>query len=215
MNPLLTFSEIRYKYSAKLLCRSNHGTGHHLSTRLCAQRVPKEEQVFNIGFTNTAAPLSDFLSGRLRGGLGLIEVNSRHFFLVIVSMFLFVQCAALIPIYAGQSSSAYSERNGLAPKARESLSSSWLSGWNFRKAHAIIGSAGAGTNYQIEIITHYGSGNDSGPDVYCNHNCQPSFDDIRFTGDDGVSLLHFWREEAVSSNHAVFWVRVPENLSQT
>lgn len=32
---------------------------------------------------------------------------------------------------------------------------SWLSGWNYRKSHILNGTSGAGTNYQVKIITNY------------------------------------------------------------
>jgi intein/homing endonuclease len=45
--------------------------------------------------------------------------------------------------------------------------------------------SGAGTNYQVRIVAHYGSGVDSGPDVYLNGKCRTDFGDIRFTRSDG------------------------------
>ena len=144
--------------------------------------------------------------------MGYEEVKKRTLVSVVVILFALTQYAGLVPLRAG-----YNQQVGQQKYPTDSkhvLSSpNWLSGWSFRKAHVITGSAGAGTNYQIEIVAHYGSGSDSGPDVYCNHNCQPSFEDIRFTADDGVSLLHFWREEALASDHAVFWVKITDDLS--
>ncbi|MHA2085839.1 MAG: DUF2341 domain-containing protein [Candidatus Thorarchaeota archaeon] len=90
-------------------------------------------------------------------------------------------------------------------------SSGWLSGWDNRKEHTINGAAGAGTNYQVKVVVHYGSGTDSGENVYLNSNCQTDFDDIRFTVDDGTAL-DYWREDFTSSNQAVFWVEISESL---
>jgi len=85
----------------------------------------------------------------------------------------------------------------------------WLSGWSYRKSHEIEGStAGAGTDYQIRIKVHYGSGTDSGEDVYLNEKCRSDFGDVRFTSSDGETLLDYWIEEKVDSDYAIFWVEV-------
>jgi len=86
----------------------------------------------------------------------------------------------------------------------------WLEGWSYRKSHVIEGStAGPVTDYQIRIVVHYGSGTDSGEHVYLNGKCRTDFGDIRFTADDGSTLLDYWMEEYVDSDYAIFWVKVP------
>jgi len=86
----------------------------------------------------------------------------------------------------------------------------WLSGWQYRKSHEINGSsAGAQTDYQVGIRVHYGSGTDSGGDVYLNGKCRDDFGDIRFADSDGETLLAYWMEEKVDGDYAVFWVKVP------
>jgi len=86
----------------------------------------------------------------------------------------------------------------------------WLTGWQYRKSHTIIGStAGAVTDYQVKITVHYGPGTDSGADVYLDGKCQPDFDDIRFTASDGKTLLSYWIEEKVDGSYAVVWVKIP------
>ncbi|MHA2265944.1 MAG: hypothetical protein ACXAEN_26420, partial [Candidatus Thorarchaeota archaeon] len=55
----------------------------------------------------------------------------------------------------------------------ESSGEDWLSGWSYRKFHIILGSAGAGTNYQVRIIVHFGSGIDDGSEVYCDGYVNP------------------------------------------
>mgnify|MGYP000288813417 CR=1 FL=1 len=89
----------------------------------------------------------------------------------------------------------------------------WLEGWTLRKSHIIQQAEGAGTNYQVRIIVHYGSGEDSGEDVYLDGKCRTDFGDIRFTDDDGVTLLDYWMEDYVESDHAIFWVEVADDLS--
>ena len=90
---------------------------------------------------------------------------------------------------------------------------SWLTGWSYRKSHVINYASGAGTNYQIKVTAHYGSGTDSGGDVYLNSHCRTDFGDVRFTDDDGTTLLDYWMESKTNSDNAVFWVEVADDLS--
>jgi len=81
--------------------------------------------------------------------------------------------------------------------------------WQHRKSHTIVGStAGSQTNYQIKIVVHYGSGTDSGENVYLNGKCRTDFGDIRFTKSDGSTLLDYWMEEYTASTSATFWVKI-------
>jgi len=86
------------------------------------------------------------------------------------------------------------------------------SSWQYRKSHEIVGStAGAVTDYQIRITVHYGSGTDSGEDVYVGTKCRADFGDIRFTKADGETLLDYWlenEETAEADGYGVFWVEV-------
>lgn len=52
---------------------------------------------------------------------------------------------------------------------------------------------GAGTDYQVKVIVHYGSGTDTDNEVYLNRKCESDFCDIRFTSADG-ELLDYWME---------------------
>jgi len=90
----------------------------------------------------------------------------------------------------------------------------WLSNaWSFRKSHIINSASGAGTNYQVKIIVHYGSGTDSDADVYLNSHCRTDFGDVRFTKSDGTTLIDYWIESYTASSVATFWVEVPDDLS--
>lgn len=99
----------------------------------------------------------------------------------------------------------------------------WLTNWQYRKSHIINAQAGAGTNYQVGIKVYYGSGtdgtetvdNDVMGKVYCNSHCKTDFGDIRFTDDDGSTLLDCWMEEKVNSNYAIFWVEVADSLESS
>ena len=89
----------------------------------------------------------------------------------------------------------------------------WLSGWGYRKSHVINYAAGAGTNYQMKVVAHYGSGIDSGSDVYLNSHSRTDFGDVRFTDDDGTTLLDYWRVSKVDNDNAVFWIEIADDLS--
>lgn len=86
--------------------------------------------------------------------------------------------------------------------------------WLCRKSHNIIGSNGAGTNYQMRITIHKSYGGDSSSNVYLNNNIRNDFGDVRFTSSDGTTLLDYWIETGslYSGISASFWVEVSENL---
>jgi len=93
---------------------------------------------------------------------------------------------------------------------------SWFSTvWKYRKSHVINPSSGAGTNYQVKIITHFTSGTDSGENVYLEAKCRSDFGDIRFTDDDGITLLDYWMEGYNFQVNATFWVEVLDDLSSS
>jgi hypothetical protein len=91
----------------------------------------------------------------------------------------------------------------------------WLEGWSYRKSNIIEQASGAGTNYQVKITVHYDDDTDSGEHVYLNSKCQSDFDDIRFTDDDGWTLLDYWMESKDPGTSAVFWVEVQDDLSSS
>lgn len=97
---------------------------------------------------------------------------------------------------------------------------SWLTGWNYRKQHTIANSTGNiappdATGYQIRIVTHFGSGSDSGGDIYCSSHCQTTFGDLRFTASDGNTLLPYWCQNYTVSDSAAFWVLVNSYLNSS
>jgi len=90
----------------------------------------------------------------------------------------------------------------------------WLVGWQYRKQHTILGAVGAGTDYQIRITVHRTSGPDTGEHVFIGTNCEPDFADIRFTDDDGSTILDYWLA-SYDFDIAVFWVEVIDNLDSS
>lgn len=93
------------------------------------------------------------------------------------------------------------------------IEGSWLNGWTWRKSHCINNATGAGSDYQIQITVINGTGADSGGTVYVNGKCQTDFGDVRFTGDDGATLLDYWLESKYVGENATFWVKVSADLS--
>ena len=79
----------------------------------------------------------------------------------------------------------------------------WLSGWSYRRAVTITEQSGSTlTDYQVRIDL-----NSSNFD-FAKANADGS--DIRFTADDGETLLPYWIEKWDStSEEAVIWVKVP------
>ena len=95
------------------------------------------------------------------------------------------------------------------------ISTHWLSGWNFRKAHIIDGSAStAGTEYQIRLIAHYGTGTDNGENIYLGNKAKPDFADIRFVQSDNQALLAYWLESKIDGQNATFWIKIAGNLTE-
>jgi len=96
----------------------------------------------------------------------------------------------------------------------------WMTGWGYRKSHVITASVGAGTNYQTCIKVYKTTGVDGTETangilmgkVYVGSNCRDDFGDIRFTDDDGNTLLDCWMETLSSGVYAVFWVEVKDTL---
>lgn len=79
----------------------------------------------------------------------------------------------------------------------------WLDGWYYRRNVTFITNMGAnstaGTNYQFLVEVTYDS------------HMQTDFDDIRFTDNDGETLLDHYRESYTPSTTADFWVEIKDN----
>lgn len=88
----------------------------------------------------------------------------------------------------------------------------WLEGWLYRKSISITGSSGAGNNYTISLTVNYGSGSDSGSNIYLNSKCEEDFSDIRFTDDDGETLLYYWIEDYTESDTAFVYIKIFDDL---
>jgi len=89
----------------------------------------------------------------------------------------------------------------------------WLTGWGLRKSHVINYAAGTGTLYPVKIIVHKGTGTDLLGDVYLGTHVRDDFKDVRFTDNDGQTVLDCFMETFTSGSVATFWVEVAEDLT--
>jgi len=83
----------------------------------------------------------------------------------------------------------------------------WLSGYPYRKKVTISGSSGAGAYYQVKLSI----GSSSGGDFHLEGHCTDFPNDIRFTDDDGTTLLDYWIEDPTQDPITV-WVEVKDSL---
>lgn len=82
----------------------------------------------------------------------------------------------------------------------------WLTPWKYRKTITVTG---ASANYQTKILVAKTSAA-SGEDVDCDGYVADDFDDLRFTGADGTTLLDYWIESIADSGGtklATVWVQ--------
>lgn len=95
------------------------------------------------------------------------------------------------------------------PNMAATVSAGFLPGWNYRKQMTINGtSAGAQTNYQMNLTVYNSIGNDTPGVVYLGGNARSDFGDLRFTKSDGVTLLDYWIESYTPGVNATIWVKV-------
>jgi hypothetical protein len=88
--------------------------------------------------------------------------------------------------------------------AAEEAYTSWLSNYTFRKK-LTISHSGAVSGYQKKLTLVKGTGTDSDGTIYLGNNALIWPTDIRFTTDDGTTLLDFWREESDETD-GTWWV---------
>jgi len=84
----------------------------------------------------------------------------------------------------------------------------WLDGWAYKKAVTLSRASGAVSDYQMKLLVGESSGA-TGEDVDCNSHILSNFDDLRFTTDDGTTLLDYWIESITGSTPnrlATVWI---------
>jgi len=80
----------------------------------------------------------------------------------------------------------------------------WLQGWKYRRKITVTEQSGNSlTDYQVKIELN----STNFPDF---NECRDDGHDIRFTKDDGETLLNYWREAwNKAGQSATFWVKIP------
>ena len=81
----------------------------------------------------------------------------------------------------------------------------------YSKDQIINSTTNAGTGYQFRFTVNYGTGTDSGENVYLNSNCRTDFGDVRFF--EGATALNYWMESMTASTIAIFWVKLNTDLN--
>lgn len=90
----------------------------------------------------------------------------------------------------------------------------WLTGWNYRKPITV---SNGSADYQTKVLVGESSGA-VGEEVDCGAKCQTDFDDLRFTGSDGITLLDYWIESisgTTPNQLATVWVQNDATPSTT
>ena len=106
----------------------------------------------------------------------------------------------------------------------------WLTGFQFRKSHLILGAYKGFADFPICIKIYYGTGTDGtekvdhltdywgdyntwAGKVYCSSHCKTDFSDLRFTDNYGTTKLNYWIQEKVDGDYAIVWIKVTDDLS--
>jgi hypothetical protein len=92
---------------------------------------------------------------------------------------------------------------------------SWLTGWLYRKSITINSLSGASSGYQLNFTIFNSTGTDLGYFIYIENKTNSNFSDIRFTDNDGNTLLNIWCEVYYSQINATYWVKIADNLDSS
>jgi hypothetical protein len=84
-----------------------------------------------------------------------------------------------------------------------------------------VNATNTGTNYQITAVIHYRAGtnyvntaiNPAEVNIFTSEVVQPDFDDVRFTADDGTTLLHQTISKIIIGDYARYDVKLTDDLS--
>jgi hypothetical protein len=102
----------------------------------------------------------------------------------------------------------------MSQDATATPASQWLFPFPNRVFINISAGTGAGTDFQVKLLIGKTSGA-TGEDFDLGGGCLDNFNDIRFTANDGKTLLDYWIENVSASGTsylATIWVEVQENL---
>ena len=79
----------------------------------------------------------------------------------------------------------------VGPIESEEEEESWLSGWDYRQSHLIQNLTGVGTDALVEFDVFAETGISSSNTAYLQGLANKNFSDVRFTDDDGSTLLDY------------------------
>jgi len=80
----------------------------------------------------------------------------------------------------------------------------WLCPWENRNPIAITETSGSNlTNYQVRLDVAFATGMNA------------DFSDLRFTSNDGTTLLDYWIEMSIPSTNAIVWVEIPSLVANS
>jgi YD repeat-containing protein len=85
----------------------------------------------------------------------------------------------------------------------------WLLGWSYRKSVTLSRPSGAVSNYQMKLLVGESSGA-AGYNVHCNGHVLSSFNDLRITKSDKITLLDYWIESITGTTPnrlATVWIK--------
>jgi hypothetical protein len=85
----------------------------------------------------------------------------------------------------------------------------WLNGWSHRKRITLKRESAAVTDYQMKLLLGE-SVNAINEDVDCNALCAADFSDVRFTAENGTTLLSYWIESisgTTPNQLAIVWIK--------
>ncbi|MHA2051965.1 MAG: BNR-4 repeat-containing protein [Candidatus Hodarchaeales archaeon] len=94
----------------------------------------------------------------------------------------------------------------------------WLNGWANRQTHFIPSNINLGTNNTIPLSIYLGYGVDSKDRIFIEDGSQSIFDEIRFTSNDGQTLIDSWLKTTIEeqtidffTNYSLQFANYPKN----
>ena len=114
-------------------------------------------------------------------------------------------CILIFSVLVLEFSSSPQQFNDILAKGSSSSADGWLTGWQYRREQVVIKTAGAGTNYQVEVKTYYGNASDSTVSFAINvtNAANPSISNAGYLAEnivyDNVTGKYWWIFEDRSS----------------
>jgi hypothetical protein len=126
---------------------------------------------------------------------------------------VFCLCFITLFVLSSELSANFSRSGRALLSNSQSAGSGWLAGWQYRKAHDVMGATGAGTGYQVEINTYYG------PILSPSNAANASIANDGYLAEDIVydsnTALYWWIFEDRSSNPVVIRIAYATSIDGT